>query len=133
MLLKEGNQQRLIFYLKHTLCLREIPMTLSSSNSSLETDMKIENSGFPERVGTQGLRKQILRKGNSWQTPFPRDEVEGKLMKTLLQKAFQSLFVTSWLFKFNTCKFQNSLLQFLLFSWCHMKMKFKDVSCFSSL
>jgi FK506-binding protein 4/5 len=71
-------------------------MALSSSNSSLETDMKIKNSGFPEReIGTQGLRKQILRKGNSWQTPFPGDEVEGKLMKTLLQKAFQSLFVTS--------------------------------------
>ncbi|GMY19703.1 70 kDa peptidyl-prolyl isomerase-like [Fagus crenata] len=52
-------------------------MALSSSNSSLETDMKIENSGFPEReIGTQGLRKQILRKGNSWQTPFPGDEVE---------------------------------------------------------
>ena len=50
MLLKEGNQQRLIFYLKHTLSLREIPMTLSSSNSSLETNMKIENSGFPVEV-----------------------------------------------------------------------------------
>jgi len=49
-----------------------------SSNSCLETGIEIENHGLPETViGTQGLRKQILRKGNSWQTPFPGDEVEG--------------------------------------------------------
>ncbi|KAG6694505.1 hypothetical protein I3843_09G051500 [Carya illinoinensis] len=54
-------------------------MALSSATSSLEeTAIKIEDSGLPETkaIGTQGLRKQILRKGNSWQTPFPGDDVE---------------------------------------------------------
>ncbi|OWM78880.1 hypothetical protein CDL15_Pgr003051 [Punica granatum] len=38
---------------------------------------QVENYGFCERtIGTDGLRKQILRKGNSWQTPFHGDEVE---------------------------------------------------------
>ncbi|KAF5750318.1 hypothetical protein HS088_TW03G00652 [Tripterygium wilfordii] len=43
--------------------------------SCLETE--IENFGFSEKeIGSQGLRKQILRKGISWKTPFPGDEVE---------------------------------------------------------
>lgn len=58
-------------------------MEHSSSNSYLETDIKIENLGLPETViGSQGLRKQILRRGNSWQTPFPGDEVEGNESST---------------------------------------------------
>ncbi|KAK7839350.1 peptidyl-prolyl cis-trans isomerase fkbp65 [Quercus suber] len=52
-------------------------MALSLPISSLESDMKTKNSGCPEsEIGSQGLRKQILKKGNSWQTPFPGDEVE---------------------------------------------------------
>jgi hypothetical protein len=65
--------------LSHT----QISMEHSSSNSYLETDIKIENPGLPETViGTQGLRKQTLRRGNSWQTPFPGDEVEGNESRT---------------------------------------------------
>lgn len=34
---------------------------------------------IPEKeVGKLGLRKRILRKGNSWQSPSQGDEVEGK-------------------------------------------------------
>ena len=101
MLQKEGNEQRLIFYLKHTLhahtlslglsftwnthytlslslSLSQFSMALSLPISSLESDIKTKNSGCPEsEIGSQGLRKQILKKGNSWQTPFPGDEVEG--------------------------------------------------------
>ncbi|KAK2980950.1 hypothetical protein RJ640_025099 [Escallonia rubra] len=34
-------------------------------------------SNLPEiDIGNQGLRKRILQKGTSWQTPFPGDEVE---------------------------------------------------------
>ncbi|PKI31938.1 hypothetical protein CRG98_047656, partial [Punica granatum] len=45
--------------------------------SSLKSKAQVENYGFCERtIGTDGLRKQILRKGNSWQTPFHGDEVE---------------------------------------------------------
>ncbi|XP_075637885.1 70 kDa peptidyl-prolyl isomerase-like isoform X2 [Castanea sativa] len=52
-------------------------MALSLPISSLKSDIKTKNSGCPEsEIGSQGLRKQILKKGNSWQTPFPGDEVE---------------------------------------------------------
>ncbi|CAK7339867.1 unnamed protein product [Dovyalis caffra] len=48
-----------------------------SLNSSLENGTQTENSGLPEtKIGSQGLRKKIVKKGISWQTPFPGDEVE---------------------------------------------------------
>lgn len=46
-----------------------------------DSKMEAEISGLPEIcVGIQGLRKRVLQKGNSWQTPFPGDEVEGKCL-----------------------------------------------------
>ncbi|KAJ7976548.1 Peptidylprolyl isomerase [Quillaja saponaria] len=53
-------------------------MALSSLNSSLETEIvKNEESEFSEiEIGKQGLTKKILKRGISWQTPFPGDEVE---------------------------------------------------------
>ncbi|KAK6942125.1 FKBP-type peptidyl-prolyl cis-trans isomerase domain [Dillenia turbinata] len=45
----------------------------SNSNSTPESGI----SGIPDReIGSQGLRKRILRRGVSWRTPFPGDEVE---------------------------------------------------------
>lgn len=42
----------------------------------LVTDAQV--SASPEKsIGTKGLLKTILQKGNSWQTPIPGDEVEG--------------------------------------------------------
>jgi hypothetical protein len=49
-----------------------------SLSSSLQNEIQTDNSGLPEKkIGSQGLRKKIVKKGNSWQTPFPGDEVEG--------------------------------------------------------
>ncbi|KAI5583619.1 hypothetical protein BDE02_06G026600 [Populus trichocarpa] len=48
-----------------------------SLSSSLQNEIQTDNSGLPEKkIGSQGLRKKIVKKGNSWQTPFPGDEVE---------------------------------------------------------
>ncbi|KAL9361277.1 hypothetical protein Peur_044062 [Populus x canadensis] len=48
-----------------------------SLSSSLQNETQTDNSGLPEKkIGIQGLRKKIVKKGNSWQTPFPGDEVE---------------------------------------------------------
>ncbi|KAA8517370.1 hypothetical protein F0562_017663 [Nyssa sinensis] len=50
-------------------------MAVSHYNCCLETDADM--SGVPEKqIGSQGLRKRILQKGVSWQTPFRGDEVE---------------------------------------------------------
>ncbi|KAI4300926.1 hypothetical protein L6164_034252 [Bauhinia variegata] len=52
-------------------------MPVSPLSCSLENELKIEEAEFPERqIGNEGLRKRILRKGVSWQTPFPGDEVQ---------------------------------------------------------
>ncbi|KAL5809823.1 hypothetical protein ACOSQ4_026391 [Xanthoceras sorbifolium] len=50
-------------------------MAVSSMNSHFETETKTAESLVTE-IGNQGLRKQILRRGTSWQTPFPGDEVQ---------------------------------------------------------
>ncbi|KAG6743659.1 hypothetical protein POTOM_052360 [Populus tomentosa] len=49
-----------------------------SLNPSLQNEIENENLGLPEKdIGSQGLRKKIVKKGISWQTtPFPGDEVE---------------------------------------------------------
>ncbi|KAJ6332214.1 hypothetical protein OIU76_010576 [Salix suchowensis] len=48
-----------------------------SLSSSLQNEIQTDNSGLPEKkIGSQGLRKKIVTKGVSWQTPFPGDEVE---------------------------------------------------------
>ncbi|KAJ6747659.1 PEPTIDYLPROLYL ISOMERASE [Salix koriyanagi] len=48
-----------------------------SLSSSLQNEIQTDNSGLPEKkIGSQGLRKKIVTKGLSWQTPFPGDEVE---------------------------------------------------------
>uniref|UniRef100_A0A2P2L1Y0 peptidylprolyl isomerase n=1 Tax=Rhizophora mucronata TaxID=61149 RepID=A0A2P2L1Y0_RHIMU len=50
---------------------------LTLKSSSLESEIQNRNSGFPRRkIGFQGLKKQIIKKGISWQTPSPGDEVE---------------------------------------------------------
>ncbi|KAJ6700187.1 PEPTIDYLPROLYL ISOMERASE [Salix purpurea] len=52
-------------------------MELLSLSSSLQNEIQTDNSGLPEKkIGSQGLRKKIVKKGISWQTPFPGDEVE---------------------------------------------------------
>eukprot|EP00257_Ricinus_communis_P019949 XP_015579076.1 70 kDa peptidyl-prolyl isomerase [Ricinus communis] len=52
-------------------------MPLASMSTSFETDFQIGNTKYPEKIiGTHGLRKRILKRGISWQTPFPGDEVE---------------------------------------------------------
>ncbi|KAF2289214.1 hypothetical protein GH714_029533 [Hevea brasiliensis] len=52
-------------------------MALASMKSSMEADIQDRDSKFSEKqIGKQGLRKKILKKGISWQTPFPGDEVE---------------------------------------------------------
>ncbi|KAJ9180936.1 hypothetical protein P3X46_009120 [Hevea brasiliensis] len=52
-------------------------MALASMKSSMEADIQVRDSKFSEKqIGKQGLRKKILKKGISWQTPFPGDEVE---------------------------------------------------------
>ncbi|XP_044505306.1 70 kDa peptidyl-prolyl isomerase-like [Mangifera indica] len=52
-------------------------ISISSSKSHLNNETKTINSESLEReIGDQGLRKQILKRGTSWQTPFPGDEVE---------------------------------------------------------
>ncbi|XP_077210967.1 70 kDa peptidyl-prolyl isomerase-like [Tasmannia lanceolata] len=43
---------------------------------SMKFPSQTENSDFQEReIGSQGLKKQILRQGNSWQTPFHGDQL----------------------------------------------------------
>ncbi|KAJ0100485.1 hypothetical protein Patl1_21095 [Pistacia atlantica] len=52
-------------------------MSISSSRSHLNNETKTKNFELLEReIGNQGLKKQILKRGTSWQTPFPGDEVE---------------------------------------------------------
>ncbi|XP_031281283.1 70 kDa peptidyl-prolyl isomerase-like [Pistacia vera] len=52
-------------------------MSISSSKSHLNNETKTKNFELLEReIGNQGLKKQILKRGTSWQTPFPGDEVE---------------------------------------------------------
>lgn len=46
-----------------------IPMTLSLQNEDSEFALK--------QIGNEGLTKQILSKGLTWQTPFSGDQVEG--------------------------------------------------------
>lgn len=80
---KEGNQRQLIFNWKSlSVCLSPLPpaswLKASMAVSSLKPKARVEDYGFGERrIGTEGLRKQILRKGSSWHTPFHGDEVEG--------------------------------------------------------
>ncbi|CAI9761199.1 unnamed protein product [Fraxinus pennsylvanica] len=48
-----------------------------SPNTAICLVTEAEVSALPEKsIGTKGLLKTILRKGNSWQTPIPGDEVE---------------------------------------------------------
>jgi len=44
-------------------------MTFSLQNEDSEFALK--------QIGNEGLTKQILRKGVTWQTPFSGDQVEG--------------------------------------------------------
>ncbi|KAL0346133.1 UNVERIFIED_CONTAM: peptidyl-prolyl isomerase [Sesamum radiatum] len=56
-------------------------MVISWHNSiSLQTEAEV--AVLPETViGTKGLRKKIVRKGISWQTPVSGDEVEGEVIE----------------------------------------------------
>lgn len=46
--------------------------------SNPETNQQPQNTPSPEKlIGNHGLTKRILRRGTTWQTPFPGDEVEG--------------------------------------------------------
>lgn len=74
-----------------------------SLSSSLQNEIQTDNSGLPEKkIGSQGLRKKIVKKGNSWQTPFPGDEVEGTKKREIIvyffgfqvKGQFVSMFVT---------------------------------------
>ncbi|KAL2480804.1 Peptidyl-prolyl cis-trans isomerase FKBP65 [Abeliophyllum distichum] len=48
-----------------------------SHNTAIFLETEAEVSGLPEKsIGTKGLLKRILQKGNSWQTPIPGDEVK---------------------------------------------------------
>ncbi|OAY43359.1 70 kDa peptidyl-prolyl isomerase [Manihot esculenta] len=52
-------------------------MALASTNSSTEADIRLQTTKFSEKkIGKQGLLKKILKKGISWKSPFPGDEVE---------------------------------------------------------
>ncbi|KAL5546788.1 hypothetical protein UlMin_006475 [Ulmus minor] len=52
-------------------------MAATPFNPHLEPVKDRENSELPEKeIGKQGLRKQIFKEGNSWQTPSRGDEVE---------------------------------------------------------
>ncbi|KAJ8760057.1 hypothetical protein K2173_010913 [Erythroxylum novogranatense] len=52
-------------------------MALLTLKPSLQTYIQNGNSEMPQKdIGTHGLKKQILKKGVSWQTPVPGDEVE---------------------------------------------------------
>lgn len=56
-------------------------MSMSSFKSHVQTVTDFKPPALLEReIGKQGLRKQILRRGTSWQTPFPGDEVQGTLL-----------------------------------------------------
>ncbi|XP_057249166.1 peptidyl-prolyl cis-trans isomerase FKBP65 isoform X2 [Beta vulgaris subsp. vulgaris] len=45
--------------------------------SNPETNQQPQNTPSPEKlIGNHGLTKRILRRGTTWQTPFPGDEVE---------------------------------------------------------
>jgi hypothetical protein len=53
-------------------------MTFSPQNQSLKNELKIQDSEFSfKEIGNEGLTKQILRKGVTWQTPFSGDQVQG--------------------------------------------------------
>lgn len=53
-------------------------MATTSLKSHFETVTETKPPISVEReIGKQGLRKQILRKGTSWQTPLLGDEVQG--------------------------------------------------------
>lgn len=55
-----------------------------------------EAKDLPEKeIGNHGLKKKILRKGNSWQTPFPGDEVHGMCVY---------IYVSSSVFFFFSCR-----------------------------
>lgn len=70
---------------KHSLHTIWMAISISSSKSHLNNETKTINSESLEReIGDQGLRKQILKRGTSWQTPFPGDEVEGSQKIPLL-------------------------------------------------
>ena len=57
----------------------------------MQNEIQTDNSGLLEKkIGSQGLRKKIVKKGISWQTPFPGDEVEGT--KTSPQIIFYAFF-----------------------------------------
>ncbi|WJX78119.1 peptidylprolyl isomerase [Trifolium repens] len=52
-------------------------MTFSPQNQSLKNELKIQDSEFSfKEIGNEGLTKQILRKGVTWQTPFSGDQVQ---------------------------------------------------------
>ncbi|KAL2320604.1 hypothetical protein Fmac_029573 [Flemingia macrophylla] len=52
-------------------------MALSRLSHSLENELGTQDSEFHlKKIGNEGLTKRILRKGNTWQTPFPGDEVQ---------------------------------------------------------
>lgn len=54
--------------------------TYADESITLKSEFKAED--FPEKViGNKGLRKKILRRGVSWQTPTPGDEVEGNYVR----------------------------------------------------
>ena len=48
---------------------------------------------YTKEIGHQGLKKLILKAGESWQTPFPGDEVEGQLSYIHIDIRFVKCFV----------------------------------------
>ena len=90
---REGNKQRVIFNWNQQLYLHQ----LSWSSLSLSA-MALPSSDFPSfqeiEIGTQGLRKRILKEGISWQTPFKGDEVQGMLPTSLFLSLFLPISIT---------------------------------------
>ena len=53
-------------------------MEASLSQPKYDSERDLENYELPENeIGNQGLKKQILVQGHSWQSPSHGDEVEG--------------------------------------------------------
>ena len=54
------------------------PMEGMDEDFDLPADAPILKVGEEKEIGTQGLKKKLLKEGQGWENPEPGDEVEGE-------------------------------------------------------
>lgn len=79
-----------------------------------DIDPPVLKVGEEKEIGTQGLKKKLLKEGEGWNTPEVGDEVQGTTRSLFF-------FFLNWIFLFqkliNVCE---TLLMYILYWACHL-------------